>query len=183
MVFYAFVAVCVIAVLISVVLYNQLVAARNNVRNLWRQIDVQLKRRYDLIPNLVQAVKDVMNFEQETLQKVIAARGRAVSATDPADKMKADNALSQALMGFNAVVERYPELQSNQNVKQLQGDLTGTENAIASVRSAYNNAVRDYANMIETVPTNFIAGFFRFQPEPYFEAAEADRTVPKVALR
>lgn len=167
----------------AVVGYNRLVASRNDVRNLWRQIDVQLKRRYDLIPNLVQAVKGVMSFEQETLEKVVQARNRAAAASGPADKAAAEGDLGQALLGLYAVVERYPELKSNENVRQLQGELTGTENAIAGVRSAYNNAVRDYNNLREIVPTNFIAGFFRFETADYFEAAEEDRKVPQVALR
>lgn len=172
-----------LVVLIGIVFYNQLIAARNEVKNLWRQIDVQLKRRYDLIPNLVAAVKDVMSFEQETLEKVIKARSHAIQATDPADRVRADAAVTQALANLNAVVERYPELQSNQNVKQLQAELTTTEDAIASVRSAYNSVVRDYQNKRETVPSNIIAGFFQFKEEPYFEAAEADRVTPKVSLR
>lgn len=181
--FWVLLALVGVAILVGIVLYNQLIAARNEVKNLWRQIDVQLKRRYDLIPNLVSAVKDVMHFEQETLEKVIQARSRAVQATEPADRVRADSAVTQALANLNAVVERYPELQSNQNVKQLQADLTTTENAIASVRSAYNNVVRDYQNKRETVPSNILAGFFQFKEEPYFEAAEADRATPKVSLR
>lgn len=163
--------------------YNRLVTLRNDVRNLWRQIDVQLKRRYDLIPNLVQAVKGVMSFEQETLEKVIQARNRASSAAAPGEKAAADSELSKALMGLYAVVERYPEIKSHENVRQLQGELTTTENAVASVRAAYNNAVRDYNNQREVVPSNIIAGFFRFEPAEYFEAAEEDRKVPQVSLR
>lgn len=163
--------------------YNRLVMLRNDVRNLWRQIDVQLKRRYDLIPNLVQAVKGVMSFEQETLEKVVQARNRAAASSAPADKAQADAELSKALLGLYAVVERYPEIKSHENVRQLQGELTTTENAVASVRAAYNNAVRDYNNTCEIVPTNFIAGFFRFEKAEYFEAAEEDRKVPQVSLR
>lgn len=166
-----------------VVAYNRLIASRNEVQNLWRQIDVQLKRRYDLIPNLVQAVRDVMSFEQETLEKVVAARSRAVNAGTPGDRMKADTAVTQALTGFFAVVERYPEIKSNENVKQLQGELTATENTIAAARSSYNLAVRDYNNLRQVVPSNVVANLFGFQPEAYFEAAEADKAVPKVALR
>lgn len=163
--------------------YNRLVMLRNDVRNLWRQIDVQLKRRYDLIPNLVQAVKGVMSFEQETLEKVIQARNRASAATAPAEKAAAESELGKALLGLYAVVERYPEIKSHENVRQLQGELTTTENAVASVRAAYNNAVRDYNNQREIVPSNLIAGFFRFEPAEYFEAAEEDRKVPQVSLR
>jgi LemA protein len=176
----AFVAV---AVVVTVSLYNRLVGSRNSVKNLWQQIDVQLKRRYDLIPNLVQAVRDVMNFEQETLEKVINARSRALGASEPGARMRADAEVSQALMGLFAVVEQYPEIQSNQNVRQLQAELTTTENAIASVRTGYNNAVRDYTNLLETVPSNVVAGLFQFQRMPYWEAREEDRQVPKVSLR
>jgi LemA protein len=172
------------AVLFAVIVaYNRLVASRNDVLNRWRQIDVQLKRRYDLIPNLVQAVRDVMSFEQETLEKVVAARSRAVGASSPADKMQADSEVTRALASFLAVVERYPEIKSNENVKQLQAELTGTENAIAAARSTYNTAVRDYNNLRQVVPSNVVAGLFGFLAEPYFEAAETDKQVPKVALR
>lgn len=180
---YVFLGLIVLALVTTAVLYNGLVTARNQVRNLWRQIDVQLKRRYDLIPNLVQAVRDAMSFEQETLQKVVDARGRAVKAAGPADKASADSAVTQALGGLYAVMEQYPELKSHENIRQLQGELGSTENALASARSNYNHAVRDYQNLRETVPSNFVAGFFQFAPEDYYEAAEADRAVPKVALR
>lgn len=172
-----------IILLATVILYNRLVAARNEVRNLWRQIDVQLKRRYDLIPNLVQAVRDVMTFEQETLRQVTEARARAMGAEGPAERAVADRAVSQALGQLFAVAERYPEIKSNENVRQLQADLTGVEDAIASARAAYNHAVRDYTNQLETVPSMFVAQLFGFEPFAYFEATEGDRAVPKVALR
>lgn len=181
--FLLYIAALAVIALAAIVVYNRLIASRNDVHNLWRQIDVQLKRRYDLIPNLVQAVKDVMSFEQETLEKVISARGRAVGASSPADRMKADTEVTRAMAGLLAVVERYPEIKSNENVKQLQGELTSTEDAVASARASYNNAVRDYNNLRQVVPSNFIAALFAFKEEPYFEAAEADKQVPKVALR
>ena len=165
------------------VMYNRLIASRNDVRNLWRQIDVQLTRRYDLVPNLVNAVKDVMQWEQETLTQVTEARSRAMRETDPAKKAGAESMLSQALGNLFAVVEKYPELKSNQNVAQLTAELTTTENAVASSRSVYNAAVRDYTNLRESIPTVFVAQMFNFRPAAYFEAAESERATPKVALR
>jgi LemA protein len=176
-------AFLLVLVYFVVSIYNRLVAARNDVRNLWRQIDVQLKRRYDLIPNLVQAVKDVMSWEQETLTQVIEARGQAVRADGAAAKNKAEGILDQALGRLMAVVERYPELKSNANVAQLKADLTQTENAIAGARGVYNNSVRDYSNLRESIPTNIVAAMFNFEPAAYFEAAEGDKVTPKVALR
>jgi LemA protein len=177
-------AIIILSAVIGIVLmYNRLVASRNDVRNLWRQIDVQLKRRYDLIPNLVSAVKDVLQWEKETLTQVIEARAQAVAAKNPGDRAKADSMVTAALGNLFAVVERYPELKSNQNVTQLMGDLTATENAIATARSVYNTSVLEYSNLRESVPTNIVAGLFQFEPAAYFEAAEADREVPRVSLR
>ncbi len=176
-------AIIAFGVIAVVVMYNRLVAARNQVRNLWRQIDVQLKRRYDLIPNLVNAVRDVMSFEQDTLTQVIEARGKAVQARNPGEKAQADSLVTQALGSLLAVVERYPELKSHQNVQQLTAELSTTENLIAGVRVQYNNAVRDYTNMREVVPSNFVAALFKFEPEAYFEASEQDKATPRVALR
>ncbi len=173
----------VAAVLIVVTLYNRLVVARNQVRNLWRQIDVQLKRRYDLIPNLVNAVRDAMQWEKDTLTDVIEARSHAVNARTPEEAARADSAVTAALGQIFALVEKYPELQSNAQVRQLMADLTATENAIAGSRAVYNGSVRDYTNLRETVPSAFIASLFNFEPAAYFEAAERDRETPRVALR
>lgn len=173
-----------VAFAISVTLmYNRLVGSRNNVRNLWRQVDVQLTRRYDLIPNLVNAVRDVMSFEQETLTEVTEARSRAVKASEPGEKATADSMVTQALGKLMAVVEKYPELKSHQNVQQLTAELSATENAIAGARGAYNQAVRDYTNMREVVPSNMVASIFNFEPAAYFEAREESRATPQVSLR
>ena len=163
--------------------YNKLVRFRNQIRNAWHQIDVQLKRRYDLIPNLVEVVKDYMAYEQETLTKVIEARGAALSAKGPAAQAKAEGILTETLKSLFAVVERYPELKANQNVASLQEELTGTENKISFARQFYNDSVMTYNNAIQSIPTNFIASFFNFAQEAYFETEPESRAVPKASLR
>jgi LemA protein len=163
--------------------YNKLVRLRNQVRNAWKQIDVQLKRRHDLIPNLVEVVKDYMSYEQETLAKVIEARGAAVSAKGAAAQAKAENVLTESLKSLFAVVENYPDLKANQNVASLQEELTGTENKISFARQFYNDSVMTYNNAIQAIPGNLIASMFSFLEETYFEAAAGDREVPKASLR
>jgi LemA protein len=163
--------------------YNRLVRLRNQVKNAWHQIDVQLKRRHDLIPNLVEVVKDYMAYEQETLTKVIEARGAAVSAKGPAAQAKAENVLTESLKSLFAVVENYPELKANQNVAALQEELTGTENKISFARQFFNDSVMTYNNTIQAIPSNIVASVFNFSQETYFQAEEADRAVPKAALR
>ena len=163
--------------------YNKLVRFRNQIKNAWHQIDVQLKRRYDLIPNLVEVVKDYMAYEQETLTKVIEARGAALSAKGPAAQAKAEGLLTETLKSLFAVVERYPELKANQNVASLQEELTGTENKISFARQFYNDSVMTYNNAIQSIPTNFIASFFNFAQEAYFETEPESRAVPKASLR
>lgn len=163
--------------------YNKLVRFRNQIRNAWHQIDVQLKRRYDLIPNLVEVVKDYMSYEQETLTKVIEARGAAVAAKGAAAQAKAENVLTESLKSLFAVVENYPELKANQNVAALQEELTGTENKISFARQFYNDSVMAYNNTIQAIPSNLIASLFNFAPETYFQAEELDRAVPKADLR
>jgi LemA protein len=173
----------VLLVLIGLVLiYNGLVATRNDVQNAWKQIDVQLKRRHDLIPNLVSTVKGAMEFEQDTLEKVISARAKAVSASTPASKAESENLLTQALGKLFAVMESYPALKSNQNVMQLQEELTSTENRISFARQLYNDLVANYRTKIQLFPNNIISSTFNFQPEEYFGAEEADRAVPGVNL-
>src|ERR1700737_2075036 len=157
----ALVVLIVIAVyLVSV--YNSLVRVRNEVDNSWRQIDVQLKRRHDLIPNLVEAVKGYMQFERDTLTQVVEARGRAVAAPDQASRLAAENQLSAGLGRLLAVMENYPQLKADQNVMQLQEQLTTTENQIAFARQAYNDVVLGLNTQIETFPTNFVANTFGF---------------------
>lgn len=163
--------------------YNKLVRFRNQIKNAWHQIDVQLKRRYDLIPNLVEVVKDYMAYEQETLTRVIEARGAALSAKGPAAQAKAEGLLTETLKSLFAVVERYPELKANQNVASLQEELTGTENKISFARQFYNDSVMTYNNAIQSIPTNFIASFFSFAQEAYFETEPESRAVPKASLR
>ena len=163
--------------------YNKLVRFRNQIKNAWHQIDVQLKRRYDLIPNLVEVVKDYMAYEQETLTRVIEARGAALSAKGPAAQAKAEGILTESLKSLFAVVEQYPELKANQNVASLQEELTGTENKISFARQFYNDSVMTYNNAIQSIPTNFIASFFNFAPEAYFETEPESRAAPKASLR
>ena len=165
-----------------VLIYNSLVSIRNEVQSSWKQIDVQLKRRHDLIPNLVSTVKGAMEFEQDTLEKVIAARAKAVSAGTPASKAEAENMLTQALGKLFAVMENYPALKSNQNVMQLQEELTSTENRIAFARQLYNDLVANLRTKLQVFPNNIISSMFNFQAEEYFGAAEADRAVPGVNL-
>jgi len=166
-----------------VISYNKLVRFRNQIKNAWHQIDVQLRRRYDLIPNLVEVVKDYMAYEQETLTKVIEARGAALSAKGPAAQAKAEGLLTETLKSLFAVVEKYPELKANQNVASLQEELTGTENKISFARQFYNDSVMTYNNAIQSIPTNFIASFFNFSREAYFETEPESRAVPKASLR
>ncbi len=163
--------------------YNGLVRLRNQFRNAWHQIDVQLKRRYDLIPNLVEVVKDYMSYEQETLKKVIEARGAALSARGAAAQGKAENVLTESLKSLFAVVENYPELKANQNVASLQEELTSTENKISFARQFYNDSVMTYNNKIQSIPSNIIASTFNFPAADYFQAGEESRAVPKADLR
>ena len=179
------IAVIVLLVIFVVALYNGLVKRRNQVDNAWSQIDVQLKRRHDLIPNLVNSVKDYMSYEQETLTKVTEARAAAVSAgaQGPAAQAQAENALTGTLRSLFAVMENYPDLKASQNVLSLQEELTATENKISFARQFYNDAVLTYNNKIQTVPSNILAGMFNFTKREFFEAPETDREVPTVSLR
>src|ERR1700738_209279 len=164
------------------VAYNSLVRLRNQVDNSWRQIDVQLKRRHDLIPNLVEAVKGYMQFERDTLTQVVEARAKAVSAPDQASRMAAENQITAGLGRLLAVMENYPQLKSDQNVLKLQEELTTTENQIAFSRQAYNDSVMQLNTRIESFPTNLIASNFGFKQAEYFQGAPEDQAVPKVDL-
>src|SRR5574341_1120120 len=177
-----FLGVIVLLSLWVVLIYNSLIALRNDVQNSWKQIDVQLKRRHDLIPNLVATVKGAMEFEQDTLEKVISARARAVSAGSLQSKAEAENVLTEALGRLFAVMENYPALKSNENVMQLQEELTSTENRIAFARQLYNDLVANYRTKIQVFPNSLISSLFNFRPEEYFEAEEAARVVPGVNL-
>lgn len=162
--------------------YNGLVSLRNQVQNAWRQIDVQLRRRHDLIPNLVDAVKGYMQFERDTLTQVVDARAKAMGATDQASRIAAENQLTAGLGRLLAVMENYPQLKSDQNVLKLQEELTTTENQIAFARQAYNDSVMQLNTRIESFPANFIANNFGFKHADYFQGAPEDQAVPKVDL-
>jgi LemA protein len=162
--------------------YNGLTALRLRVDNAWRQIDVQLKRRYDLIPNLIETVKGYMQFEQDTLQKVIDARSRAMGSKGVKESADAQSALTQSLGQVFALMENYPDLKSNQNVLNLQEELTGTESRIAFARQYYNDLVTQYNTKQQVFPSNLIAGFFRFQMSELFTAPETEKALPKVDL-
>ena len=155
--------------------YNKLVDLRNRVKDQWAQIDVQLKRRFDLIPNLVETVKGYAKHESETLEAVIEARNTYVSATTPEAQMKADGDLEKAISKLFALTESYPDLKANTNFQHLQQELTETESKIASARQFYNDTVLMYNNKVEMVPSNIIASLFKFKKEAFFEANETER--------
>lgn len=161
-------------------LYNGLVGARQGVRNGWAQIDVQLKRRHDLIPNLVNTVKGYAAHEKDTLERVIQARAKATSATTPADAIKAEGELTAAVGRLLAVSEAYPELKANTGFLSLQQELTSTEDKVALSRQSYNDVVTRYNTQIATFPAVMLAGMLGFKEEPLFEAPAAEREVPKV---
>jgi LemA protein len=163
--------------------YNRLVGMRNQVLNGWRQIDVQLKRRHDLIPNLVNAVRGSMEFERDTLTAVMEARAKALTATSPSDAAAKEGQLTQALGRLLAVAESYPTLKSNDNVKMLQEELSATENKVGFARQFYNDIVTKFNTAQQVFPTNLFAGAFGFRPSELFEITEgADREVPVVDL-
>ena len=167
-----------------IAVYNGLVGARNQGQTAWSQIDVQLKRRHDLIPNLVQVVKDAMGYEQATLTKVIEARNSAVAASgNPAQAGPAEAALTTATRGLFALMENYPQLKANENVMQLQEELTTTENKIAFARQFYNDSVNAYNTRRQSFPAVLAAASLGFGPMDLFSMPETEREVPKVALR
>ena len=167
----------------GVALYNRLVGLRNQVKNAWRQIDVQLKRRHDLIPNLVEVVKDYMSYEQETLEKVIQARNQAVIAHTPEEAIAAEGVLGGMMGKLFALMENYPDLKANENVARLMEELSATENKIAFSRQFYNDSVMSLNNGVETFPSNIVAGLFGFKAAPYFEVPEVEMAAPAVDLR
>jgi LemA protein len=180
--FLIFLAIVVGIVLFVISLYNALVKGRNEVKNAWSSIDVQLKRRHDLIPNLIETVKGYAAHERGTLDAVVKARQQAVSfAGTVEDRAKVENALSQSLRSLFALAEAYPDLKANQSFLKLQEELSGTENKIGFARQYYNDSAMRYKNRIEMFPSSIIAGMFNFLPEPFFQLEEAgEKAVPEV---
>lgn len=175
------VIVLVILVLWVFMVYNAFVRLKNQVENSWSQIDVQLKRRNDLIPNLINTVKGYVKHEKSTLSDVTKARTAMINAGSDMGKMaKADNMLSGALKSLFAVAEAYPDLKANQNFLQLQEELSGTENKVAASRQYYNDTVMEYNTKLESFPSNMIANMFNFKEKNLFEAPESEKAVPKV---
>jgi LemA protein len=178
------VVVALIVLLIALaLLYNRLVRLRNRTENAWSQVDVQLRRRYDLIPNLVETVKGYAAHEQSTFEEVTKARTAAQQAQGVEQQASAENALTAAIGRLFAVAEAYPQLRATENFQQLQAELAETENKIAVSRQVYNDTVLTYDNAIQTVPSSLVAGVFGFQPRPYFQIDEpAAREAPQVAF-
>ena len=175
--------IIVLIVVFIVSMYNSLIGLRNQVKNAWSQIDVQLKRRHDLIPNLIETVKGYMNHERATLENITNARSKAVSAQGVSEKAKAEAQLTEAMGKFNLVVENYPDLKANQNFLALQEELTSTENKISFSRQNYNDQVLFYNNKIQMFPSNIMANMFNFKEEVFFQVEEkSEREVPKVSF-
>ena len=173
----------VVLLLFVVGIYNALVRLRNQVNNAWSQIDVQLKRRHDLIPNLVETAKGYMKHERGTFEAITEARSKAMGANNVSEASKAEGALGEALSKFMLVVENYPELKANQNFLAVQEELTGTENKISFARQSYNDQVLFFNNKIQMFPSNIIANMFSFTKRDFFEIeVEAEREVPKVSF-
>jgi LemA protein len=162
--------------------YNGLVALKHQIQNGWKQIDVQLKRRYDLIPNLIETVKGYMKYEQETLQTVIDARTKAMASNGVKETAAAEGVLTQSLGKIFALMENYPDLKANENVLHLQEELTTTENQLAFARQHYNDLVMRFNMRQEFFPSNMVASFFRFQPSEFFLVSEAEKAAPRANL-
>jgi LemA protein len=177
------IAIVVVLIGIVVAIYNKLVRLRNRSENAWAQVDVQLRRRYDLIPNLVETVKGYAAHERETFEEVTKARTAAQQAQTVPQQAQAENLLTQAIGKLFAVAEAYPQLRATENFQQLQAQLAETEQKIAIARQVYNDAVLTYDNALETIPTNIVAGIFNFKPREYFEVEEpAAREAPRVTF-
>ena len=169
-------------VLVVIALYNRLVRLRNRAENAWAQVDVQLRRRYDLVPNLVETVKGYASHERATFEAVTEARTRAQQASSVEEQAQAENALTAAIGRLFALAEAYPELRAAANFQDLQRQLEETEQKIAVARQIYNDAVLSYDNALETVPTNLVGSIFGFEPRVYFEIEEPAREAPRVAF-
>jgi LemA protein len=176
------IGIVALLVIALVLLYNRLVSLRNRVENAWAQVDVQLKRRYDLIPNLVETVKGYASHERETFEAVTAARTRAQAAQGPAEQGEAEGILGQALGRLFALAEAYPELQADENFRELQEELAQTENRIAVSRQVYNDTVLTFNTAIQQVPGNLVAGPFGFSRKEFFEVEDGAREAPRVAF-
>jgi LemA protein len=176
----AIVAVVVLLLLWLVAMFNKLVRLRNRSENAWAQVDVQLRRRYDLIPNLVETVKGYAAHERETFEAVTNARVAAQQAQGVAAQAQAENVLTAALGRLFAVAEAYPQLRATENFQQLQAQLSDVEQNIAIARQVYNDTVLSYENALETVPTSVIAGIFNFRPREYFQTEDVTREAPRV---
>ncbi|MHC4842931.1 MAG: LemA family protein [Planctomycetota bacterium] len=181
----AIIVIAAIALLVFFIIgiYNALIRLRNQVDNAWSQIDVQLKRRHDLIPNLVETAKGYMQHERETFETITNARSKAMGAKSVTDASQAEGALGEALSKFMLVVENYPDLKANQNFLALQEELTSTENKISFARQSYNDQVLFFNNKIQMFPSNIVAGMFNFAKRDFFEIeVPAEREVPKVSF-
>ena len=176
-------AIVLLLLLLVVAMYNRLVRLRNRSENTWAQVDVQLRRRYDLIPNLVEAVKGYAGHERETFEEVTKARAAAQQAQGVEQQAQAENMLTAALGRLFAVAEAYPQLRATENFQQLQAQLADVEQNIVVARQVYNDTVLTYDNALETVPTNIVAGIFSFHPRAYFETEGATREAPSVQFQ
>ncbi|WP_057755082.1 LemA family protein [Weissella kandleri] len=184
MLMWIFLGIIVVLVIIYVVIYNGLVAARMHTQEAWSQIDVQLKRRNDLIPNLLETVKGYAKYEQSTLQKVVGLRNQlmTVSDDDPQAKMEISNQLSNSLKSIFALSEAYPDLKANQQYQQLMEELTNTENKIAYSRQLFNTTTANYNSKLQMFPTSIVANLSHFKPAVFLETPEAEKSVPKVSF-
>ena len=174
--------VIIVLAIIIAIMYNSLVTLKQRTQNAWSQIDVQLQRRFDLIPNLVNTVKGYTNHETEVIDKVTSARTKYLNASSTDEKIAANNEISQALSNLLVVIENYPDLKSSSNYTQLADELSGTENRIAVARRDYNEAVKTYNVSIKKFPKNILANMFGFDAATYFEASESSKDVPNVSF-
>lgn len=179
---WVFLIIVLVVVGLGVLIYNSLVQMREHVDSSWSDIDVQLKRRHDLVPNLVETVRGYASHERETLEGVIRARNAAMTASGPEDQAKAENQLSGALRQIFALSESYPQLQAAENFRELQQTLKQLEDSIQRARGSYNNQVREYNTKIRSVPSNIVANAFSFRVREFFEIEEAAREVPRVSF-
>ena len=175
--------IVVLLLLVGVAMYNRFVSQRQGIRDAYANIDTELRRRYDLIPNLVETVKGYASHERETFDRVTQARAAAIQAQGPAQQAQAENMLTQALRGLFAVAEAYPQLRASENFQALQTELSGTENRIQGVRQTYNENVRQYNERVQSVPSNIIASMFGFRLEEFFEIEETQRATVEQAPR